>query len=348
MPINNYPGGVASFGIPVLPGLPMPFTGTYWFVDPVNGYDGFSGKEPTRAFKTLYRAHSAAKAGNNDVVFLMGNGSVTGAAILSKALAQANDSTATSGQLVWSKNATHLIGLCAPTGIAQRALIQPPSGDGTTVYTEATFAAKTMVSVTASGCCFSNFHVKQQFSTGAAAQICWADTGERNYYSNVHFAGMIDAVSAADAGSRSLVVGSAGKGEHTFHRCTIGVDTLARTGANASLELAGATPRNRFIECVFPFQSVAGASLGILGTGNACVDRFTTFERCLFINNISSTSVQMTVLASFTTAAPGGLLVFKDCDTVGITKLGDANALANSYVSNVGGAATGGLNVNPA
>ena len=50
----------------------IPFTGKYWFVDPVNGLDGNSGTSPTQALKTLYRAQFLAVAGRNDVVILMG------------------------------------------------------------------------------------------------------------------------------------------------------------------------------------------------------------------------------------------------------------------------------------
>jgi hypothetical protein len=319
----------------------LPFTGKTFWVDVVNGSDGNNGLTPGRAFATLYAAHSAATAGNNDVVYLIGNGAASGSARLSLANAQVWDSTATAGTLVWSKNATHLIGVTAPTGVAQRARIAPPTG----TYTVTTFGSANFVTVTGAGCFFSNFSVFNGFSTGGAAQIAWTDTGGRNAYSNVDFGGMGDAGSAQDAGSRSLKVSTAG--ENTFVRCTVGLDTVTRTVANASLELAGGTPRNRFIECMFPFQTSSATTLGILGTGNACVDRWNSFERCVFVNNIKSTSTGMTALVSFTTASPGGLLVFKNCDTIGITKIGDTNGLANSYVSNVGGAATGGLDLNP-
>ncbi len=56
----------------------------------------------------------------------------------------------------------------------------------------------------------------------------------------------------------------------------------------------------------------------------------------------------MTVLASFTTASPGGLLLHKNSTLVGIGEFGDTNGLANSYVD--GGppaAATTGIAVNP-
>jgi hypothetical protein len=152
MSLTNFPNGVSSFGIPVLPGVPVPFSGNYYFVDPVHGSNGNQGTNIDRPFATLYYALSKCTSGNNDVIFLIGNGAVSGAATLSTALAQAVDSTVTTGTLLWNKDATHLIGICAPTGVAQRALIQPPSGDGTTTYTAATFGSNALVTVSGSGC----------------------------------------------------------------------------------------------------------------------------------------------------------------------------------------------------
>lgn len=347
MSLTNFPGGITSFGVPVLGGIAgIPFTGNYWFVDPVNGLDGNAGNSPSSALQSLYRAHALAASGNNDVVVLIGNGAASGTARLSKAAAQAVDSSATSGVLNWTKNALHLVGITAPAMISQRARIAPPAG----TYTVTTFGSANLVVVTGSGCFFSNISLFHGFSTGGAAQICWTDNGSRNAYYNMDFGGIADAGSAADTGSRSVKIGSAGSGENYFKGCTFGLDTVTRSVANASLELAGATPRNVFEDCLFPFQTSNAGVLGILGTGNGCVDRFTMFKRCQFINNIKSTSTQMTALASFTTASPGGLLNFDPaCSIIGITKWGDTNALNNSYVSQpVPTAATSGIAVNPA
>lgn len=343
--MTTFADGVFQYGgMPVTPGVPVPFTGDAYFVDPVNGADGNNGRKPSAAFATLYAAHAACTSGNNDVVYLIGNGAASGSARLSLANAQVVDSTATAGTLNWTKNATHLIGICAPTSTAQRARIAPPSG----TYTQATFGSGNFVVVSGGGCYFSNISVFNGFSTGGTNQICWTDTGSRNCYVNVNFGGMGDAASAQNTGSRSLKVGSGGSGENTFIGCTIGLDTVTRTVANASLELAGGTPRNRFSNCVFPFQTSNAGVLGVLGTGNACVDRYNLFENCKFVNNIKSTSTTMTVLTSFTTASPGGLLLMTDCTLVGIGEFGDANGLANIYID--GGtvtAATSGIAVNP-
>lgn len=330
-------------GQPVLSSLPF-VMGNAWYVDPVNGQDGNPGSTPQRAFATLYAAHAAAESGNNDCVFLIGNGAASGTARLSLALAQSIDSTATSGVLTWSKNATHLFGITAPAMIAQRARLAPPTG----TYTQATFGSGNFLVVSGSGCYFSNFSLFHGFSTGGDDQICVTVTGSRNCFDNVQIGGIGDAASAASTSARSLKIGSGGSGENLFNNCVIGLDTVTRSVANASVELAGATPRNIFRGCVFPFMTSNAGVLGILGTGNSCVDRFNSFERCTFVNAIKSTSTQMTVLASFTTASPGGMLIFKDCVSIGSTKFGDTNALANSYIDMAAvSASAGGLGVNP-
>lgn len=353
MPLTNFPNGLTSFGIPLTGGVPFGPNSVAWFVDPQGGADGNDGKSPTSAFATLYRAQWAATAGQNDVVFLMGtmssSSTTAGTARLSlanavAAVAYAPSGTAvpTTGTLNWAKNGVHLIGVAAPGGNS-RARIAPPSS----TYTAATFGSGNFVVVAGSGCIFENISVYNGFTTGGVNQIAWTDSGGRNFYKNCEIQGMNDAASAADAGSRSLKI-TGTVGENVFVNCQIGSDTTTRSAANASLELAGATPRNQFIDCIFPFMTSSATVLGILGTGAACVDRWNLFKRCVFINNTKSTSTGMTVLASFTSASPGGLLNFMDSPLIGCTKYGDANALANSFINMPAvSAAAGGLELAP-
>lgn len=327
MTLTNFPNGVTSFGIPQLGGIGgIPLTGTWFFVDPALGSDANDGLSPESPFATLYRAHSKMTAGKNDVCVLIGNGASTGTARLSTALAQTITSTVTAGTLVWSKNACHLIGVAAPTQVGQRARIAPPTG----TYTMATFGSGNFVTVTAAGCIFANFSVYNGFSTGGVNQIAWTDSGGRNYYYNVHIGGMGDAASAADAGSRSLLITTGG--ENTFVNCTIGLDTVARSAANASLELAGYTPRNTFVSCNFPFSTTAATPLGIIATGTGSFGAFQKFDRCSFICEIRSSSTIMTGLATLD-AACGGLLLMKECTMVGVGEWGsDAGSRSNIYV----------------
>lgn len=345
--LTNYPNGLSSFGIPVIGGINgIPLTGTWWFVDPVNGTDGHDGQSPDTAFATLYKAVASAADGNNDVIVLIGNGQSSGSARLSLALAQTQNAALTAGTLLWNKNALHLLGMCAPTGVSQRARIAPPSG----VYTQATFGSGNFVVVTGSGCIFANFSVFHGFSTGGVSQIAWTDNGSRNAYLNVDLGGMGDAASATDTASRSLKIGSAGSGENTFVGCTIGLDTVDRTVANASLEFAGGTARNTFKDCLFPVRATNAGVLSVLATGASAVDRWQRFKECAFINAMSSGGTAQTVIMSMTNAAPGGLFAIENSWFIGdaSTNWGDANALANSYINMaLPSAGNGGIGIKP-
>lgn len=340
--LTNFPNGISSFGVPVLGNIGgIPFTGNYYFVDPVYGADGNEGGAES-PLATLYEAHRRCVDGNNDVVVLVGNGQSSGTARLSLALAQAIDSTATTGTLTWSKNATHLIGVCAPTRVGQRARIAPPSG----TYTASTFGANTFVNVTAAGCLFSNIDVYCGFSTGSTTMVAWQDSGGRNAYQNVNIQGLADAASAGASGARVLKI--TGSGENTFTDCVLGTDTVTRSAANATIEFASGTARNSFIGCTLPFQTSAASPLGVIVSAAAGSDRWQLFQSCTFINNIKSTSTQMGALATLA-ASMGGLLLFKDSTMVGITEFGtDATSRGQIYVD--GGtvtAATSGIAVNP-
>ena len=300
--------------------------GTVYFLDPANGSDANDGLSSTSARRTLSSAYGSCTAGKNDTVVLIEDGTTTATARVDAAF-------------TWSKNATHLIGFCAPVYISQRARIAP---------TATTTAFANFFTVSASGCIFQNIQWFHGFNTGTTAAICMTVTGSRNYFARCHFAGMGDAASAQDAGSRSLKIGSGGSGENVFEDCTIGLDTVTRTVANASVEFAGATTRNTFRRCLFPFMTSSATVLGILGTGNGCIDRSQIFQDCVFDNAIKSTSTQMTVLGSFTTASPGGMVIFMHCASVGSTKFGDTNFLANSFIDMPAtSASAGGLMLAP-
>ncbi len=336
-----YVSGVPTQG---MGGAPL-FTGRWFFVDPANGSNSNSGASDS-PMASVYYAFSQATSGNNDVIVLVGNGGTGNTQRLSLANAQAVDSTATAGTLVWNKNAVHMIGQAAPTMNA-RARFAPPTG----TYTVTTFGSGNFVTVSGTGCYFANFSLFQGFSTGGNNQICWTDSGSRNYYENVSFGGAADAGSAQSTSSRSLLLN--GAGENTFVNCYIGVDTVTKTVANASLELAAPAgglgiPRNSFYNCVFPFQTSAATPIGIKVAAASAIDRWQLFDRCSFINNVNSTSTTMSGLATMAASA-GGLLLMKDCTLVGITEFGtDATTLAQIYVD--GGtvtAATSGIAVNP-
>lgn len=318
MALNSQAGNniANQFGMPLF-GIAgaKPFTGNYFWVDQTNGSDGNTGG-PQDPLKTLAAAHALCLAGNNDVVFLTGTVSLT-------------------ATLTWSKNNTHLIGLDSPIQTSPRARI---SQTGSAVFTP-------LVSVTAQGCIFQNIGTFHGFDD-ASAQVCWADSGGRNFYQRCNFLGMGNATAAAQAGGRSLVL-SGTTGENLFEECQIGLDTITRSAANASLELSGGSPRNTFKRCIFPAMTSSAAALFVLTAASAAIDRWQWFQECAFVNNIKSTSTQMTVGFSMAASA-GGMMLIQRCTSVGATKWGDAAALTQMYVDGAPPtAATSGLGVNP-
>src|ERR1035437_2099396 len=277
--MTSFSDGVFQYGgMPVTPGVPVPFNGNAYFVDPVNGSDGNRGSSPKRAFSSLYRAHKACLSGNNDVVYLIGNGSTTGTARLSKAAAQLSDSTATSGALLWTKNSTHLIGITAPSNNT-RARIAPGTAD-----TQALFGSGNLVVVSGSGCYFSNFSVSHEFATGGTSQIAWTDSGGRNSYQGVDILGKLDATSAADTASLSLLI-SGGNGENLFSGCRIGADTIKGAAGCYELSITGGSPRNSFVKSIISAYA-GGTTSAWVSIPASGIDRWVLFDDCLFVNPV--------------------------------------------------------------
>jgi hypothetical protein len=340
---NEIPLFPGASGIGVVGGVPYmrtvnglislgnALTGNIWFVDPVTGNDTTGdGRSPASAFATLGAALSAATAGNNDVVYLVGDGATTATARLS-------------ASLNWNKAATHLVGISSGTMISGRARVAPTSGIAS--FTN-------LVTVSASGCYFANIQFFHGFDAGAAAAICMAITGGRNRFDNCHIAGMgsTDHADADDTGSRSLTIGTTGENE--FNGCTIGLDTVTRNAANATLEFLGVgNPRNVFRNCLFPsiLGASAAAALMIKVGGAARSDRFQLFDRCMFINAVKSGGTAMTALCTLA-ASIGGMIVLKDCTAIGITDLfSDATTSGQMFIDGAPpAAATSGLAVAPA
>jgi hypothetical protein len=284
--------------------------GVSYFVDPVNGSDGNDGLAADKAFASLTKGEDALTANQNDVLYYMATSSAVATL------------TAT---LTWDKNYTHLVGIVAPTNIAQRARVFA-SGATTTP----------MVNVTASGCSFRNLYFFHGIDS-ATAEICFQVTGGRNYFENVHFAGIGHATQGDDTAARSLLL--AGAEECLFQNCTIGVDTTARSGANAELGLTTQAHRCTFDDCLFLAYADDAGHLFVHANAASTLDRFILFRRCAFINAVSSAATTMTA-ASTVHASAGGMLVLKDCTLVGATDWHTGGAGANIYID--GAAPTAG------
>jgi hypothetical protein len=302
-------------------------TGNVFYLDPVNGLDTNDGQTPTTVaaghgpVATLAAGYALLRSGFNDTLVLIGNGASTGSARINS--------------FTWAKNAAHLVGICAPSALSQRARIANPTTAGITLTTP-------FFTITGNGCLFQNiswFHGASATQTGIAADICMTISGTRNAFINCDFEGMGDSTSATDAGSRNILL--SGGGENFFYHCNIGLDTVTRTNANASVELKSDSVRNTFENCTFLFYSSDGLQYGILAAAAAALDRWVMCKGCNAINAVGSGSTAEAVFAKLAASA-GGILVFDSTSGLfGFTAIGDATTKAQTYVS--GGTATNGV-----
>lgn len=311
---SAYPGfqsGMKWLASEVLGGNPYAQTGNVWYVDAVNGSDtANNGTAWNQAFASLYAAHNAASDNNYDVIIVAPAGVSAGSGT--------DESAAVSGGAwTFSKNLITVIGSSAPTAISPRSrILWGTAGQSTSAA---------LLTVSGAGNSFINL----QFGTFVDNNILVTVTGDRNYFQSVHFAGIGDATAGDDASARSLIV--SGAGECRFVDCTIGLDTVARSTTNASLELTGSCERNRFEHCLFPiFADNAGALFLKATTGN-CYERFAIFEDCFFLNAVDGSSTTLTVGIS-NGGTGNGTLLLKDSWMRGATDMCDT--YTNVYVTN--------------
>lgn len=286
-------GALRIGGTQLVPGL---FTGKRIYCDPANGSDNNNGSSLAKAVASLPTAHSLATAGKNDVVLLVGDGSTAATARLTE-------------QLVWSKNATHLIGVTAPTPIAARARISHASTAPTTAFD--------MVKVTASGCMFAGVSLYEGFNEAAAA-VLWEDQGSRNVYDRVHFGGMgLDAKSGDAAGSADLLF--TGGGEHYLSRCAIGLDTVERGAANANVRFRSQVARVMFDDCWLLCSADAGGPLFVDANAANALNRWVMFNRCHFLNGLNYGPATTLTAAMAVHANANGTVLVNACDKLNTT-----------------------------
>lgn len=265
--------------------------GDVYYLDPTNGSDSYDGKSPSKAVATMPVAYALLVDGHNDVLVYIAD--TTGLTL--------------SAAVVWAKSYTHLIGLCAPTRIGQRARIFQLAG---------LTGASPLITVSGSGCIFRDLYAFQGVND-ATSLINVSVTGGRNYFENVHFAGGGHATQAVDGGASLLLNGGA---ENLFKNCTIGVDTIAAgTGMNALL-IDGDAKRNIFEDCNFLlYAGHTGASF-VEVADSAAFDRFILFKNCNFINDSTAYSIASAFVIPSGMGSVTHRLLMKDCMGVGITK----------------------------
>lgn len=318
MGLTNFSNGVASFGNPIFGGaMSLPIMGTSgkaFFVDPARGSDGHSGKSWDRPLATVSKALTLCTDGAGDVVYLMNDGNTSGTS--------REDATIT-----WSKDNTHLVGLCAPTMVSQRARISPPTTQTTIVTPQ--------LLVSGHGNVFANISLFEGTSEDGTASECVRVTGNRNYFYNVAMMNMGDASnghSGDEAASCHLKI--SGGEENTFVNCYIGLDTAARSTTNANVELVSGATRNIFKNCIFPAYADNAGVLFVKVDGASDIDRFVMFDDCTFINATNSSGTTMTG-AMDVHASAGGHVIVKDCTLIGAT---DWEAADSSVIKLTGAA----------
>lgn len=280
-------------GMPVMAGVPYGKNAKYFFLDAANGSDSNDGLSIDHPFATLAAAYAACTANQHDTIFyIAGSSSVT-----------------ISVALDWAKNYTHLIGIAAPTEVAQRArFFQLSTLTG----------ASPLLTVSASGCIFKNFYIFQGVAD-ATSLINVSVTGGRNYFENVHFAGGGNATQAINGGASLKLDGAE---ENTFVNCTIGVDTASAATGMVGILFDGQAHRNIFKDCrVTMYAGHTGAAFVEVADGTG-VDRYTVFDNCMFINsNLDNFTMASGFLIPAFAANNSSRILLKDCIVLGSTKL---------------------------
>lgn len=318
-------------GIPMMPdlGLGLPFIqGTIFHVKPYSGSDSNDGLHPDKALKTLARAQTLATADQNDVVLLY---------------SESNTASLTtdyqSSTLSWAKDGVHLIGVGAPTRVAQRARVAFDSTYDT---------ASNLFTLSADNCVIKNIH----FFAGVAGTNptgCMKITGSRNYIENCHIAGIgNDNNDIADAYSLSISAGA----ENTLRGCVIGLDTVSRgTAANSEIRLESGATRNIFEDCYVITYAGANTHQFLLVPTNG-LDRFTVFKNCLFINMPTGDASGTTMTEAFDVTgggSPDGIIILDGCTVYGATDWEAATVSGKVMIRTDGGAAaTAGLSADVA
>lgn len=268
----------------------LPHIGDVFYVDATNGSDtANNGRSQDQAFKSLYAAHNACQSNHHDVIIIAPGGVGTGTGT--------DESAAVSGGAwTFSKNLVYVIGNCAPTMVSQRArVLWATAGQST---------SGALLTISGSGNIFKNI----QLGTFVDNNILVKLTGDRNYFQNVHFAGIGDSTAGDDTAARTLWISDGD--ENTFDGCYIGLDTVARSTTNAEIEFSDQSQRNIFRNCFITAWADNAGHLFVLADGAQDIDRFVMFEDCIFHNATTASATAMTVAMDLHASLGGTVILF--------------------------------------
>ncbi len=238
-----------------------------------------------RLFTNLEAAYDATTSNSNDVIYLFG-GSV---------------SQYLTGTLDWSKNYVHLIGVCAPVGVGNRARIFMTAG----------VADTPMIKISGTGCVFKNISIFHGIDDDAAL-VAVEVSGSRNYFENVRIAGIGDDKQDA-AGACSLKLD--GAAENKFVNCAIGLDTVARgSAANSEILIDTASARNIFKDCLIYAWIEHASNHPLVKLADAtAIDRYLIFDNCLFYHFSENYAITQAGIFKLVADLTQGHIIVKDC-----------------------------------
>jgi len=298
--MTTFADQVQQFGGSPVGGLPYSWLmgprGRTFFVSPYRtasstsgvGSDGNPGTF-NQPMKTVQAAYDRCTGSQGEIIYVMGD-----------ANSAADITDDISATITWSKNAVHLIGLTTPSMVSQRArLAQLSTATG----------LSPLLNVTGSNCTFANFQIFQGVAD-ATSLINVQVTGSRNYFDNVHFAGIGNATQSA-AGACSLKLD--GGSENVFKNCVIGLDTVDTDGDGCNLLCDSDASRNLFEDCLFQLWITATAATHVTLADTTAIDRWMWFRRCQFISESVNKSVDMAEVFDIPAGISQGKIVLEDC-----------------------------------
>lgn len=287
-------------------------------VDPVNGNNSSSCLTFQNPCLTLAAAYAKTTSGRNDTVLLVGSATATEPATT----------------LTWSNSYTHLVGVTGNLpGMGQRARIVGTSANALT----------SVVTFSGSGCIVKNVQIFNGASTAIDAGAATV-SGSRNYFENVFFAGMGDATAlgpATRAGGYSLTVSGS---ENTFKNCTIGLDTIVRSAANAELVVSGV--RNTFDGGMVLSNSVTAGKFLVKIDNSAGDLRWTRFKDMLFYNYTENWATGITDAFDMPAGGSTHAVLLENCTLAGVGT-GWADTVTHIYFAQPAPNAGGGVSTSP-
>ena len=281
----------------------------FYFVD-ASGTWGSDGNPGTadQPLATIWAAYNKCQDGYGDTVVLMNTGASGG----SQRITTWGSTLSTTSGIVWAKKNTHMMGTCAPTWMNQRSRITGLQAGNTLI--------PTLMTVSGSGCHFSNFELYQDYNS--TSSIGLKVTGSENSFLNVNVQGMVNATAGADTGSCSLNI--AGGIANKFKDCVVGDWTIVKAAANAELLFTLNAADNLFEGCWFPTWAGSTAHVYINAAAGALL-RINAFKNCNFLNIVNTSASTMAVGATVAAACNGGLFFDTDC-TFMSTAVSDSHA----------------------